>query len=92
MAHTFWYAQHTATVHYENGKYHLHKEIASNALKDQSQQNNNTIKQSLTQDLYVSHIENNCNNCFSTIRVNYQNTICNLINTYPFLLYPPPKV
>ncbi len=27
LAHTFWKMQHIATVHYENGKYHLHVEL-----------------------------------------------------------------
>lgn len=27
VAHTFWKMQHLATVHYENGKYHLHVEL-----------------------------------------------------------------
>lgn len=28
MAHMFWNSEHMATVHYENGKYHVHVEIA----------------------------------------------------------------
>ncbi len=27
LAHTFWRAQHMATVHCENGKYHVHYEL-----------------------------------------------------------------
>jgi hypothetical protein len=27
LAHTFWKVQHLATVHYENGHYHLHSEL-----------------------------------------------------------------
>lgn len=27
LAHTFWKMQHMATVHFENGKYHLHTEL-----------------------------------------------------------------
>ncbi|HMU71966.1 MAG TPA: hypothetical protein PKD93_04470 [Ferruginibacter sp.] len=27
IAHIFYYAQHMATVHYENGKFHVHKEV-----------------------------------------------------------------
>lgn len=27
LAHSFWSTDHIATVHYENGKYHLHVEI-----------------------------------------------------------------
>lgn len=28
MAHMFWNSEHMATVHYENGKYHVHIEIS----------------------------------------------------------------
>ena len=27
LAHTFWCVQHMATVHFENGKYHVHAEL-----------------------------------------------------------------
>ncbi|HNF02514.1 MAG TPA: hypothetical protein PKL81_11080 [Ferruginibacter sp.] len=27
IAHIFYFAQHMATVHYENGKFHVHKEV-----------------------------------------------------------------
>lgn len=41
IAHVFYYAQHMATVHYENGKLHVHKEVIAQAkeeaaAKDQS--------------------------------------------------------
>lgn len=35
IAHIFYYSQHLATVHYENGKLHVHKEIIANAKKDE---------------------------------------------------------
>ena len=31
IAHTFYKMQHMATVHYENGKYHVHAELAAEA-------------------------------------------------------------
>ena len=37
VGHVFFYAQHMATVHYENGKMHIHKEIVDNAKKEASQ-------------------------------------------------------
>ena len=33
IAHTFWRMEHMATVHYENGHYHLHTELKSEAEK-----------------------------------------------------------
>jgi hypothetical protein len=29
IAHTFYKMQHLATVHFENGKYHVHQELAA---------------------------------------------------------------
>ena len=37
IAHAFFYAQHMATVHYEHGKLHVHKEVMDNAKKEASQ-------------------------------------------------------
>lgn len=40
LAHTFWKMQHMATVHYENGHYHIHSELSelSEKEKDNTQQ------------------------------------------------------
>ena len=46
IAHTFWKMEHLATIHYENGKYHLHNELkkVSENEKEKSQDQDNTIK------------------------------------------------
>jgi hypothetical protein len=49
--HTFFKMQHMATVHYENGKYHLHKELASNSEGD----NRNPGKISLEKIIDFTH-------------------------------------
>jgi hypothetical protein len=36
LAHTFWYSQHMATVHYEHGKFHVHYEYMLEAKKSAS--------------------------------------------------------
>ena len=41
IAHAFWYSHHMATVHYENGKYHVHNEVSKEA-KNNNQENPNT--------------------------------------------------
>jgi hypothetical protein len=33
-AHVFWYSKHMATVHYENGKFHIHKDLSAAADND----------------------------------------------------------
>ncbi|MCC7380150.1 MAG: hypothetical protein IT255_12395 [Chitinophagaceae bacterium] len=39
--HTFFYAKHLAVVHKENGKYHVHVEVAQN-MQDERKENSNT--------------------------------------------------
>ena len=36
--HVLFYKQHLATVHFENGQYHVHKEVAKNAKDENSNQ------------------------------------------------------
>jgi len=36
IGHVFFYAHHMATVHYEDGKYHVHYETAKDAKEDTS--------------------------------------------------------
>lgn len=54
LAHTFWYANHIATVHFENGKYHIHKEILEDSKKTYPEKNSSTTKTSQTVDEHVS--------------------------------------
>ena len=39
LAHTFFEKSHKATVHYENGRYHLHIELNDEAQQSESKQN-----------------------------------------------------
>ena len=39
IAHVLFYQQHMATVHFENGKYHLHKEVVKNVKEENSNKN-----------------------------------------------------
>ena len=44
IAHVFFYAHHMATMHYENGKYHVHYEMAKDAKEEKSDKNNTASK------------------------------------------------
>ncbi len=44
IGHVFFKAQHMATVHIENGKMHVHKEVANNAKEDSSDKNTTNHK------------------------------------------------
>ena len=56
IAHTFYKMQHIATVHYENGKYHLHDELAENA--DQQKAESKGIPKSAVDETLTNHITN----------------------------------
>jgi len=42
LGHHFWKTEHLSTVHYENGKYHLHIELAKNANENRTERPGNT--------------------------------------------------
>ena len=45
IGHVFFYAHHMATVHYENGKYHVHYQTAKEAKEENSDKtSNNSLK------------------------------------------------
>ena len=54
LAHTFFKTSHMATVHYENGRYHLHVELMDEAQKNESKQS--TILSN--DDALFSHLKN----------------------------------
>ncbi|MGZ4033872.1 MAG: hypothetical protein ACXVP4_03330 [Bacteroidia bacterium] len=56
IAHTFYKMEHLATVHFENGKYHVHAELATEAGK----QNNDAkgSNQFSSNETLASHIIN----------------------------------
>ncbi|MBC7627141.1 hypothetical protein [Ferruginibacter sp.] len=94
ISHTFFYAHHMATVHYENGKYHVHYEIARD-IKDQKSDkstSSNLKKDNLTNEhLVTSCLKNNF--IVADLATNY------LLRPSPDLLngnvknnYPPPRV
>ena len=94
ISHTFFYAHHMATVHYENGKYHVHYEIARD-IKDQKSDkstSSNLKKDNLTNEHLVPSSSNN-NFIVADLATNY------LLRPSPDLLngnvknnYPPPRV
>ena len=51
--HLVFYKQHMATVHFENGKYHVHAEITKNAKEDNS---NKTVPSSKKENTSTDHI------------------------------------
>ena len=52
IAHIFWYSEHMATVHFENGKFHIHKEVLEEAKKTANEKSD-IQKKALSQDDYI---------------------------------------
>ena len=51
--HLVFYKQHMATVHIENGKYHVHVEVTKNAKEDNSNKNTPSSKKENTSTDHV---------------------------------------
>jgi hypothetical protein len=65
IAHTFFKMQHMATIHYENGKYHLHHE-----LKTIAEEGNNSTSQKIPSSQKTT--ETNCNQITHEIHFNFE--------------------
>ena len=92
--HVFFYSHHMATVHYENGQYHLHYEVAKDSKEEKSDKE--TVP-SLKKD-------NSSNEHTISAFTKYNFFISDLLNKYslsstPAIVsgsvknnYPPPRV
>ena len=92
--HIFFYAKHMATVHYENGKYHVHYETAKHAREEGPAKTpgNNSKKDTATNE-YVLILSSEGNDTIDF------NGILFAAATTPSLLssplqnnYPPPRL
>ena len=91
-AHTFFYAQHMATVHYQNGKLHVHREIIDNAKKnDPSKENPSSKKEDSVND-HISLLQKNKQPCFHEINNYLISYSSSLASIYLQADYPPPRV
>lgn len=55
IAHVFFEIDHMATVHYENGKYHVHKELLKSGEKPETTDSAERVAMS---ELLSSHLKN----------------------------------
>ena len=94
VGHILFYKQHMATVHFENGKYHLHKEVAKNAKEENS--NKNTLPEKKKSGSNYEYLANANKSILQLTSLS--SSIYSLYNkqyiTSPFLAYnyPPPRV
>jgi hypothetical protein len=95
VSHTFFYAHHMATMHYENGKYHVHYETAKEAKEDTSDKSasssakkdnsaNEHILVAIKQQPAFNAIVNNADYALATTP--------SLLNSIVQNNYPPPRL
>ncbi|MBC7865199.1 MAG: hypothetical protein IAF38_19650 [Bacteroidia bacterium] len=56
-AHLLWESEHLSTVHYENGKYHLHLDLAKES--DEQQKNSKDSENTSLNEFLANHISTN---------------------------------
>ena len=91
VAHIFYYTQHMATVHYENGKYHVHKELVDDAKQSNPEKEAPASKKENSANDHIA-IQQKQTVPFLPVNISYQfSTASKLINNYLAGEYPPPR-
>ena len=91
VAHIFYYTQHMATVHYENGKYHVHKELVDDTKKNNPAKENSTVKKENSVNDHIS-IQQKQSVQVLPVNISYHHSISlSLLKNYLAGDYPPPR-
>jgi hypothetical protein len=91
FSHIFWYSKHMATVHYENGNYHVHMEALNAAKKTDSPNSSNPGK---TETTFSEHIITRIEYIFHPVDIvpSYFTLVSpNLSDRFSVGDYPPPR-
>ncbi len=92
VAHVFYYSQHMATIHYENGKLHVHKEVIDQNKQSQKQAETPASKKD---NSITDHINITDKNTVNTV-VNSSEYSLSLAASIPkqYLQgdFPPPRI
>jgi hypothetical protein len=93
LAHTFWKMQHMATVHYENGHYHIHTELSDISEKESknTQQKapiSEKINESAAQNTYEIKFNFYTNSILIPARIHQTQ---NVLAGFTRINSPPPK-
>lgn len=91
VGHVFFYTQHMATVHIENGKMHIHKEIMDNAKKEASQKELPSAKKEKSVTDHISLQQKELSTDFDLKKSNPIPATTALINIFLPGEYPPPR-
>jgi len=94
IAHTFFKMQHMATIHYENGKYHLHNELKTIAEEDNSSSSEKIPSSQKTTETDSDQITHEIHFNFETHSISVLHAINsdqNSIAGFTSINAPPPK-
>ncbi len=94
LAHTFWKVQHMATVHYENGHYHLHHEIKTIAEEDKSSSEEKVPASEKSNETNSNQIVHELNFDLETVVTNVSPILDlkqNIVSGFRTINSPPPK-
>ncbi len=93
IGHVMFYKQHMATVHFENGKYHVHAEIVKNVKEEDSKKSPSSSKKQLTTNDHIV-VANKVATIFTGLNpITYALPTCNdLLAGNLSYNYPPPRI
>ena len=91
VAHIFYYNQHMATVHYENGKMHVHNEIVNNTKKDQPAKEMPASKKENSTTDHISLQQKQSIQALALIKSYPIPLAANLLNNFLAAANPPPR-
>ena len=94
VAHTFFKMQHMATIHYENGKYHLHHELKTISEEDKTSASEKTPASQKANENISHQISHDINLNFETYCISIPqliNSDQNVIAGFTTINAPPPK-
>jgi hypothetical protein len=90
LAHTFWNSEHIATVHYENGHYHLHYELKEINKNDIDPAQQTPDKKSGNENVQVHILISAIDFAVDRISVNHPDYRINSAHTDVLILVPTP--
>ena len=91
VAHSFYLNQHMATVHYENGKMHVHKEIVNNAKENQPAKELPASKKQNSANDHIGLQQKQFVHILHVIKSYQIPSAVSLRNNYMAAEYPPPR-
>lgn len=91
VAHSFYLNQHIATVHYENGKLHVHKEVKEKAAKEEPAKQSPSSKKNNSANDHINQLVVDSWQYLQPSGIFTPSMAPGLAYIYLFTHYPPPR-